>query len=183
MFERSRIDNATQTQGTAGVPVEVTLSDGETLGGKMMIAQGRSVFDLLNGPAMFVEFEPYGGERQFFAKSAIRGVKLTPVPGNAHLQGRLREVDGFDPHMTLGVARDAAWEDVRAAYHKLAMIYHPDRTQSLGLPKEVNEYMAAMARRVNVAYAALEKGFAAQKAAQARPASRQSTPIYTSGPR
>lgn len=177
MFERSKVDNA--TQANAAVPVEITLTDGEELVGKILMAQGRSVYELLNGPAAFVEVEPYGGERQLIAKAAIRGLKLVTVPGTAHLNGRLRELDGFDPHGVLGVSRTATWDEVKSAYHKLAKIYHPDRTQSVELPKEVHDYMAAVARRINVAFAALEKSYAAARVNPA-PVSRTSTPVYTS---
>lgn len=178
MFERNKVDNATP-QATQSVPAEITLTEGEKLVGKILLVQGRSVYDLLNGPAMFVDVEPYGGERQLIAKSAIRGLKIISVPGTAHLNGHLREIDGFDPHKVLGIERAATWDEVKSAYHRLAKIYHPDRTQSLDLPKEVHDYMSAMARRINAAFAALEKAHAVAKA-NPKPEARVSTPIYTS---
>lgn len=176
MFERNKVDNGTQP--ASAVPVEITLTDGEALAGKILLAQGRSVYDLLNGPATFVDVEPYGGERQLIAKSAIRGLKIVSVPGTGHLGGHLREVDGFDPHKVLGIERSATWDEVKAAYHRLAKIYHPDRTQSLDLPREVHDYMSAMARRINAAFAALEKVHAVARA-NPKPAAQTSTPIYT----
>ena len=35
-------------------------------------------------------------------------------------------------------------------------LYHPDRFASLDLPAEMQDYVAAMARRINMAYEALE---------------------------
>src|SRR6476659_5506875 len=48
-----------------------------------------------------------------------------------------------DYYTTLGVGRDAGAEDLKKAYRKLAMQYHPDRNpgnkQAEGRFKEVNE--------------------------------------------
>ena len=43
-------------------------------------------------------------------------------------QGDKRE----DPHAILGVDRGASQEDIRAAYRRLAALYHPDRHTHLG---------------------------------------------------
>ena len=96
MFERNKVDNAVNDTKN-GVPAEITLADGDMLVGKIVISAGRNVFDQLNGPAAFIEIEPYGAERTYVAKTAMRSVKLISVPGSGHLAGRLREVDGFDP--------------------------------------------------------------------------------------
>ncbi len=175
MFERNKIDNVEHS----GVPVELTTLDGEMVKGRLMIAMGRHVFELLNGPGAFLEFEPYGGERTFIAKASIANVKLTNVPRAPNLNQRLRDLDGFDPHAILGVAHAASFDDVKAAWHKLAKIYHPDRYSSAELPPEVQDYLSSMARRVNAAYAALEAPLQATK----RAAAARAAPIYTSQPR
>ena len=112
--------------------------------------------DALNGTAAFIEFEPYGGERAFLAKAQLASVQLVGVPKAATCPRRTRDGDRFDPHAILGVAANAGWEEIRQAYRKLAKSYHPDRYASAELPVEVQDYLAAMARRVNAAYAALE---------------------------
>lgn len=154
MFERNRIDNVPEP---TAVPVEVVLADGTLAKGKLLVSGGKTLSDALNGAAAFVEFEPYGGERTFLAKAQLASVKLVGVPKAANLSARTREGDSFNPHAILGVAPTAGWEEVRQAYHRLAKSYHPDRYASAELPSEVQDYLAAMARRVNAAYAALEQ--------------------------
>ncbi|MFM9943348.1 MAG: DnaJ family molecular chaperone [Hyphomicrobiaceae bacterium] len=175
MFERNKIDNVDQT----AVPVELTTDDGETLKGKLLIAMGRNVFEVLNGTGTFLEFEPYGGERAFIAKAAIRNLKLVNVPRAPSLNARLRDQDGFEPHMILGVPSHSSFDDVKAAWHRLSKAYHPDRYQSVELPQEVRDYLSAMSRRINLAYASIEAPHQVKKQAQ----QARATPIYTSGQR
>lgn len=178
MFERNKVDSG--PSGTAGgavpVPVEITLATGESIDGRVLLQPGRTIWDMLNGPNTFIELEPYVGERTYLAKAAIRGIKLISVPGVGHLTGRLREMDGFEPFAVLGLKRDAAFDEVRAAFHRLAKVYHPDRYQSFDLPNEVRDYLSAVARRINIAFATLEK---AHQGSRGKPAYQPSTPIYT----
>lgn len=175
MFERNRIDNADHGL----VTVELTMDEGRTLSGKIAMPPGRGVLDYLNGGAVFVEFESFDGDRRLLAKSILREVKQVPVPRAANLNQRLRDLDGFDPHAILGIERSATWEETRAAFHKLAKVYHPDRYTMAELPEEVSAYLSSMARRINAAYAALE-GMHAQKRQTAQ---NRQEPIYTSSGR
>lgn len=152
MFERAKVDNAPDL---TGMPVEAVFVDGTIARGKLLVPTNRTVSDLLNGPGVFLEFEPYGGERSFIAKSHIASIKLLGVPKLPNLTARLRDLDGFDPHQTLGVARGATREEIREAYFALAKVYHPDRYATAELPTEVIEYLFAMARRINAAHGAL----------------------------
>jgi hypothetical protein len=153
MFERNRVDNVPDT---SAVPVEIVLTDGGVAKGKMLVPMGRSVADALNGSGGFLEFEPYGGERSFLAKAQLASVKLVGVPKAPNLKARLADPDGFDPYRVLGLAAGASREEVRAAYFVLAKAYHPDRYATAELPEEVRDYLAAMARRINAAHAALD---------------------------
>jgi hypothetical protein len=173
MFERNKVDS--QPEQTA-VAIEAVLDDGRILKGKVAIPMHKTVYDVLNGPGVFLDFEPFEGERQFIAKSSLRTVKLLAVSRGPNLQARLRDMDGFEPHAVLGLARAATWDDVKAAYHRLAKVYHPDRYSSAELPVEVRDYLASMARRVNAAYAALEEPQQARKQATIA----RAAPIYTS---
>jgi DnaJ domain len=173
MFERNRVDSQPEQSAVA---IEASLEDGRILKGKVVIPMHKSIFDVLNGTNAFLDFEPFEGERQLIAKASVRTVKMLSVGRGPSLQTRLRDMDNFDPHAILGVARTATWEDVKTAFHRLAKIYHPDRYSNAELPSEVAEYLAAMARRINAAYAALEVPHVVQKQATAQ----RAAPIYTS---
>jgi DnaJ domain len=173
MFERNRIDNSLQQ---AAVPAEVMLDDGRLVKGKFLITASRSIFEVLNGDGHFLEFETYDGERTLVARSMLKSVKIISVPSESNLKSRVRDSDNFDPHMILGVTSDAAWDDIRAAYLKLSKKYHPDRYATADLPHEVRDYLSAMSRRVNAAYAALEIPMQAAK----RAIIEKAKPIFTS---
>ena len=172
MFERNRVDNVPETNA---VPVEVTFADGTAAKGKLLVPLGKTVADALNGATMFVEFEPYGGERSFVAKAQLASVRLVGVPKVPNLEARLIDVDDFDPHRILGLAPGADRQEVRSAYFALAKTYHPDRYATAELPAEVRDYLAAMARRINAAHAALD---VPERKRAARP-----DPVFTTPPR
>ena len=154
MFERGRIDN--RAPEPTAVPVEIELLDGSIAKGKLMVSSGHAPLDAINNAGGFVEFVPYAGEARLIAKATIASIKLVGVPRAPNLKPRAGLTDDFDPHFILGVASDSSWEDIRAAYVQLSKAYHPDRYSSASLPGEVSDYLDAMARRVNAAYAALE---------------------------
>lgn len=172
MFERNKIENVEYN----GVAVEITNDRGETLGGRLMIAIGRQLVDALNGGGGFIEFEPWGGERVMLAKASLRSIKATKAARSESLKGRVVSQDGFDPYGILGVTVGATLEEVKAAWHRLSKTYHPDRYAAADLPAEVSDYLAAMSRRINAAYAALEAPLQASRKA----AAMKTPPIYTS---
>jgi len=164
MFERGKGGYVPEP---SAMPVEVILADGTQVKGKILVAVGKTLTDVLNSSAGFVEFEPYGGERAYLAKGQVVSIKLVGVPKAATLEGP-RSSDAFDPHAILGLPQNAEWDQVRAAYHRLAKLYHPDRYANADLPGEVSDYLSAMVRRVNAAYAALEIPQKVEKAKAAR---------------
>lgn len=175
MFERNKVDNSQQLTGIA---VEITRDDGTIEKGKLVIAQSSKVVDVLNGPLQFLEFETFEGKRALIAKGSLKNVRILAAPGASGLQSRLREGE-FDPYRILGLEPGAAWEAIRQAYHERAKAYHPDRYATAELPKEVSEYLAIMARRINAAYDALEPATQAKRQA----ARLRTAPVYTSQPR
>jgi hypothetical protein len=172
MFDRGRNDGA---GGVTGYPVEIALPDGSVAKGKLLLAAGRSVADALNGPGAFIEFEPYGGERSFIAKGQLVSVRLIGAPRSADLAARVADHEGFDPYRILGLRVGAGRDEIRAAYFALAKAYHPDRYATVELPAEVRDYLAAMVRRINAAYAALD--------VPERKRAIQAEPIFTSAGR
>ena len=170
MFERNRVDSISD-----GVPVEIALADGDTIKGKLMVPPGKAVADALNGTGAFIEFEPYGGERTFLGKAHLASIRPVGVPRGVNLQARLADANEFDPHRILGLSVGATRDEIRAAYFSLAKAYHPDRYATAELPTEVRDYLAAMARRINAAHAALE-------APQKRQAAR-AEPVFTTAGR
>jgi DnaJ domain len=174
MFDRSKSEAAVDQPAIA---VEITFDDGRTIKGKMLVPVQKGLVDVLNNTNPFVEFEPYGGERQYLLKTALKAVKPIGVARAVSLQSRLSSADTFDPHAILGVSGTASWDEIKSAYHARAKVYHPDRYSNAELPTEVRDYLASMSRRVNAAFAALEEPHREKKAATAN----RAKPIYTSG--
>jgi DnaJ-class molecular chaperone len=58
--------------------------------------------------------------------------------------------------MRVEITRGAARDEIREAYVAFANAYHPGRYANVDLPRKVSDCLAAMARRVNAAHAALE---------------------------
>ena len=156
MFERNRIDRPIEAERHVH-HVALTLADGSEVTGRLMIPASRGLFEELNTAATFVEVETYAGERIMLAKGMIREVRSVSVPKSDQLARKLRQGEVFEPHEVLRVAVGSDKEAVRASYHRLAKLYHPDRYSSLELPKEVFDYISAMSVRLNAAYAALQE--------------------------
>ena len=175
MFERNKVDNAPEPSLT---PVELTLTDGATLKGKLAVPAGRTFVETVNGTNAFIEIEPYGEERVFISKSQIATIRLVGVPRPSGL-GRATRGPDFDPHAILGVQPGASWDEVRQAYMQMTKTYHPDRYANAMLPGEVKDYLEATVRRLNAAYAALETP---HKLTKSRAVER-TAPVYTSAPR
>ena len=57
-----------------------------------------------------------------------------------------------DPYVVLGVAHDAADEDVRSAWKAMLSEAHPDRARARGLPPEFIEVAEAKAAAINAAF-------------------------------
>ena len=155
MFERTKVDNRVADAERNAAVVEIGLEDGQTLAGRLCFARTRGLADELNSAGGFVEFEAFTGEREYLAKARIRGIRPVNPPGANQLDARLRLIDGFDPHQILEIAAGADRDTIRAAYHRLAKTYHPDRLSGFDLPPEMVDYASAVSRRLNAAYSLL----------------------------
>ena len=77
----------------------------------------------------------------------------------AHHVG-VEEEEAEDPHVILGVGRDASLGAIREAYHRLLRASHPDLVIAQGLPPECIKLATARVARINAAYDRLTKGAA-----------------------
>lgn len=153
MFERNRVDNAS----VMTVAVEITLDDGSVVTGRAALPASRAVHKLLDGsdPFLFVDqFAP--GESAFIPKSSIKSLKLVNPTRLFALHTGFADTAAFDPHKVLGVTKDASWEDIRASYHALTKVYHPDVYASVTLPSEVSSYLDARTKQINAAFRLLK---------------------------
>ena len=150
MFERGKDSRA------GPVEVEIGLGDGRTLSGKLIVPPGRTLPELLNGTATFVEFEALDGGRMYLAKAALHSVTPSNIPAAPDLWAGPTEGAGFDPFKVLGIDADATRDLAREAYLRLAKAYHPDRYAGIDLPREVRDYLSVMVRRINAAHDAVQ---------------------------
>ena len=72
--------------------------------------------------------------------------------------------DRDDPYHVLGVAHDAAFDDIRTAYRRLMADHHPDRVMQMGAPREFEEAAHSKAAAITAAYARIrtERGLIVQ---------------------
>ena len=132
------------------VLVELSLSDGQFMKGKLFIAPASTLMRTLNGDSGFLEFENAEGAILVISKSAIVSVTSLTMP-------RVNELpkigmEGSDPHRVLGIEPGAEQDEIHHAYVELSKIYHPDRFAGLRLPSEVETYLNARIRSINAAY-------------------------------
>ena len=158
MFERNPIDN----HSALTIVVEVTLADGRQLAGRAALSQGKSIHQLLDGQEGFLYLEDFKGEATFLPKAEIKGLTVVRgAPTQPLIQPGAASRD-VDPSRILGVARDASWDEIRASYHRLVKLYHPDRYAGLELPPEVARYLDGMAKQVNLAFRLLKTAHSAK---------------------
>lgn len=151
MFERNRVDTANDPT----VAIEIGLADGATLAGRAALAKGRPLHRLLDGEEKFLFIDCFDGEPQFVAKADIKSVKVIATQRPRALLLSVPDASSFDPYRILGIAKGTPWEEIRAAYHRMTKLYHPDRFESVDLPDEVRAYLVAMTRDVTAAFRAL----------------------------
>lgn len=148
--------SAWRRQNSDAVAVDLVLTDSTIMKGKIFQPRDKSMRDMLNDPANnFFEFECYQLGPLIMAKSQIRTMRKNEMPRADQLQTRDKALENSDPFVILGVPKSASREMIRQAYLNLARRYHPDRFSGTNLPGEVSEYLNAMARRINLAYAEL----------------------------
>ncbi|MGA7118302.1 MAG: J domain-containing protein, partial [Hyphomicrobium sp.] len=118
-----------------------------------------------DGDEKFLFVDCLEGEAQFVAKAEITSVKVIPTQRARALNLPLPDASNFDPHRILGVHKGAPWDEIRAAYHRMTKLYHPDKFESVELPDEVRAYLVAMTKEVNVAFRTLRSAASGGRAA------------------
>jgi hypothetical protein len=138
-------------------PLQLVLSlvNGTKVRGTIMLPRDKTLRDLFNMPDQFIDFDSADQGPVVIAKTSIAALRPHAMPAADQLDRKTRALDKADSHAILGVSKGASRDEIRAAYVALARAYHPDRFAALDLPSEIAEYIDAMARRINVAYAEL----------------------------
>ena len=152
MFERNRIDNVS----VVTVAVEITLADGNVITGRAVVASSRSVHKLMDGPDTFLYIDQFSGEGTFVPKASIKLLKLVSPSRPQSLHLHIADATLFDPYKTLGIGRDAPWDQIKCAYHELTKVYHPDVYAAVALPPEVAGYLDGRMKQINTAFRLLK---------------------------
>jgi DnaJ domain len=149
--------NAWRRQNSEPTAIEVTLTDGSTLKGTVLVQREKHLRDIFNGPEQFLELDtPFGGLFTV-AKSSIKLVRPGSIPEADQLAKRLAAIEKSDSFAVLGLPHSADMTAIRAAFVKLAHQYHPDRYVTVELPTEVMAYLNLMIRRINAAHTELRE--------------------------
>ena len=146
---KERDDKASRTEAV------LTMNDGSVSIVLLKLSLTSRMADTLNNPDRFLDIQTLGGEQQFIAKSSIRMVRFAAIPKAEQLAPEPSAAAAranFDPYSILGVKKDAAPEEIRQAYYRMAKIYHPDRINAYELPEEVKQYVRDMLVRINLAF-------------------------------
>lgn len=135
-----------QKRARAGVEVEVHLDDGSQLLGKLGVAQGERVSDLMNDQRQFLPVETSTGNIVILRKAVIAKV----VPLDQHMdKGKGKATD---PYEILGIPRNINDEDLNRSYRRLSVENHPDKLQASGLSSDFVEMATSRMIRINDAY-------------------------------
>jgi DnaJ-domain-containing protein 1 len=152
------MQNNAQKENLIRIPVIIELLDGRKETANLISPRALlKLYELVNREEIFLDVESMEGERYVIAKSAVKAIRNRDIPQVKELSKEHEDKHGFDPYDVLQVKKDDNSESIHKAYLALVRDYHPDRFASVGLPKEINEYLTASIRRINVAYDMISK--------------------------
>jgi len=98
---------------------------------------------------------PLNSAEQIFLLRVRRGFKLGEAAWHRAQEGRARSTMGDqseDPYQVLGVSRQAANDDIRAAWKQLMRDNHPDSLAARGVPPEFVQAATSKVARINAAW-------------------------------
>ena len=139
------------------ITVEVELENGNSLVGYMFLKPQGRLTNMMNDERVFLPFETMDGKFFVLKKSAC--LSVSPIASEAE------EYVGNNPFQILGVSDHATLDEIKQRYHTLCAENHPDRLNSMGLPKEFIDLATAKMSRINDAWMRIQKQYAARKAA------------------
>lgn len=122
---------------------EVSMADGSmTQAEESLIDQAGAIFrfSFLAMSALKMQYR-WGGSQDYGGRRAAEE----------------RPADLSRSYAVLGVGEDASDEEVRKAYHKLSIEYHPDMVASKGLPEEFSKFATEKFKEINAAYQEIKK--------------------------
>jgi len=136
------------------VTVRMVMSDGSEQNCYLFVAPGTRVSDTLNDERPFMPLERMDGTISIIHKSAIQ--KVDPVES-------LSVQPATDPYDILNVDSDATDQQVHDAYRRAVAQVHPDRVQTMGLPREFLELANKRSALINDAFNKIKRQRAAGK--------------------
>jgi DnaJ-domain-containing protein 1 len=136
------------------VTVRLVMSDGSEQNCYLFVAPGSRVSDTLNDERPFMPLERMDGTISIIHKSCIQ--KVDPVES-------LTATTSNNPFDILGIDEDASDQQIHDAYRRAVAQVHPDRVQTMGLPKEFLDLANKRAALMNEAFAKIKRQRAAGK--------------------
>jgi hypothetical protein len=138
------------------IPVEMLMTDGRRVAGKLTVPYGSQLAKQLNGTNRFVEFEDMDGTAKYVSKESVAEIVEQKAKKPPKLEPS-KAMESDNPYVVLSVPPTADHDTVRASYARLAKQYHPDQFNAVILPPEVASYMTRMFERISTAYQLLSR--------------------------
>ena len=135
------------------MPVTLTLVNGDTVSGVLVLARVQKLLEVLNKPEAFLEMETREGKQMMIARTSVLSAERRDERKTAAAGTQLfRKPERYDPHAILGLDANDPESAIRPAYLEKVKHYHPDQFAAHPLPPEVVHYLEEMFILVQRAY-------------------------------
>ncbi|NLY08062.1 MAG: co-chaperone DjlA [Spirochaetales bacterium] len=129
---------------------QVSMADGNmTQSEEILINQAGMIF-------RFSFFTMNSFKRQYQFRSSASGYSYG-YQQQYQQSTQTRQNDTDHSYDVLGVSPDASDDEIKKAYHKLSIEYHPDMVASKGLPEEFSKFATEKFKEINAAYQDIRK--------------------------